>query len=334
MPSPRKPIILDGGFSRELIRLGAPFAQPEWSALSLLAGASGHKCVAQAHTAFARAGAEVLTTNSYALVPFHIGEERFRERGRELAETAGRLVREVADGENGQRRSGESGGRQDLGRVRVAGSLPPVFGSYEPELFDGTRVQEYLAVLVGAMAPYVDLWLGETMSLIAEAEAVRVAVKGSGKPVWIAFTLDDRTVKPGEAGAKLRSGESVAEAAAKVVRWEDVEAILFNCSRPEYMLAAVKDTKAVFDEQGCKKLIGVYANRFEPQGDEYKANSGISTLRDDLGEGEYIKFARSWVEAGAEIVGGCCGVGSEHIEKLANEFSGDKPSEAGEGLGR
>ena len=319
--SPHSPIIQDCGFSRELIRLGAPFAQPEWSALALLSGPEGHDGVTQAHTAFVRAGAEILTTNSYALVPFHIGEERFWNRGKELAGDAGRLVRGVADEEN---RRGERRGKE----VRVAGSLPPIFGSYEPELFDASRVQEHLAVLVEGLAPSVDLWLGETLSLIAEAEAVREAVKGSGKPIWIAFTLDDRTVGPEEGEPKLRGGESVADAAAKVAEWDDVEAILFNCSRPEYMLSAVTKTKAVFDKQGCKKLIGVYANRFEPQDDEYKANAVVSALRDDLGTEEYIKFARRWVEAGAGIVGGCCGVGSEHIEKLADEFTSKNPREA------
>ncbi|KPI46095.1 Homocysteine S-methyltransferase 1 [Cyphellophora attinorum] len=319
------PILLDGGFSRELIRLGAPFAQPEWSALSLLSPES-HTFVSQAHTAFARAGADILTTNSYAIVPFHIGEERFWERGKELASDAGRLARSVASEEEGrrgtERETGEDGSSAaSSGLVRVAGSLPPIFGSYEPALFDASRVQEHLAVLVGGLAAWVDLWLGETLSLIAEAEAVRTAVKRSGKPIWIAFTLDDRSEQPdSEAQAKLRGGETVAEAAAKLIEWDDVDAILFNCSKAECMLPAVKQTKAVFDAHGCKKLIGVYANRFEPQGEDYKANAVVSTLRDDLGTDRYVEFAKNWIEAGAGIVGGCCGVGSEHIRRLGEEL--------------
>ena len=306
-PSPTLPIILDGGFSRVLTSLGAPFGQPEWSALSLLSGPPAHSLVKQAHTQFIHAGASVITTNSYAIVPFHIGEERFWERGEELAQLAGRLCREAVSEATDK-------------RVRVAGSLPPVFGSYEPALFDASRVQKYLSVLVGGLAPWVDLWLGETLSLIAEAAAVREAVRGTGKDIWIAFTLDDRSGTPGN-GVRLRGGESVAKAAETIAGWDDVQAILFNCSRPEYMLEAVSEAKAVFDKQGCEKLIGVYANRFEPQEEEYKANTGISTLRKDLGVEKYVALAKSWVEAGAGIVGGCCGIGEEYIRKLADEIA-------------
>lgn len=148
--------ILDGGMSRELQRLGAELKQPEWSALALI---NSPDIVRQVHQEFIEAGADVVTTNSYALVPFHIGEERFQKDGASLIALSGRLAREAAD----------ASGRD----VLVAGSLPPIFGSYEPQNFDATRVQDYLKVLVDNLAPSVDVWLGETLSLIAEGEAVR-----------------------------------------------------------------------------------------------------------------------------------------------------------------
>lgn len=70
--------ILDGGMGRELERIGAPFRQPEWSALALM---EAPEMVRRVHEDYIRAGAKVITTNSYALVPFHIGEGRFRARG-------------------------------------------------------------------------------------------------------------------------------------------------------------------------------------------------------------------------------------------------------------
>lgn len=71
--------ILDGGMSRELLRLGAELKQPEWSALALM---NSPDIVREVHQEFIAAGAQIITTNSYALVPFHIGEERFGRRGR------------------------------------------------------------------------------------------------------------------------------------------------------------------------------------------------------------------------------------------------------------
>lgn len=86
--------VLDGGMGRELARRGAPFRQPEWSALALM---EAPETVREVHQAYATSGARVITTNSYALVPFHIGEARFAAQGEALAALAGQLARDVAD---------------------------------------------------------------------------------------------------------------------------------------------------------------------------------------------------------------------------------------------
>lgn len=77
--------ILDGGMGRELERRGAPFKQPEWSALALMKAPG---IVKEVHKDFIRNGAGVISTNSYALVPFHIGEELLQNEGRALAASA------------------------------------------------------------------------------------------------------------------------------------------------------------------------------------------------------------------------------------------------------
>lgn len=82
--------LLDGGMSRELMRLNAPFRQPEWSALPLI---ETPYLVEQVHTEFLQAGADVITTNSYTIVPFHIGDERFDKDAQLLAERAGQLAK-------------------------------------------------------------------------------------------------------------------------------------------------------------------------------------------------------------------------------------------------
>lgn len=295
--------ILDGGMSRELVRLGAELRQPEWSALALMETPA---IVRRAHEAFIAAGADVVTTNTYALVPFHIGEARFQAEGRRLIALAGRLAREAAD----------AAGRE----VLVAGSLPPIFGSYEPERFEPDRVQDYLGVLVEELAPHVDLWLGETLSLIAEAEAVRQAVGATGKPLWISFTLADA---PGaeDAEPRLRSGETVA-AAAEWAATSGVTALLFNCSRPEVMRAAVATAAGVLRQRAPAVEIGVYANAFAGEIDSVSANVRISALRHDLPAERYARLACEWVESGATLVGGCCGIGSGHIACLTERLRG------------
>ena len=291
--------ILDGGMSRELVRLGAELKQPEWSALALM---NSPDIVRRVHQEFIAAGADVVTTNSYALVPFHIGEERFRADGPRLIALAGRLAREAADDTRDR-------------PVRVAGSLPPIFGSYEPQLFQPDRVQDYLGVLVEALDPFVDVFLGETLSLVAEAEAVERAVATTGKPFWISFTLEDGPGAEHRAPA-LRSGESVAQA-ARWIAGSSAAALLFNCSRPEVMRQAVDVAAEILGESGRNIEIGVYANAFASDEDEDgAANETLHAIRDDLSDDRYAAFACDWADRGATMIGGCCGVGASHLRGL------------------
>jgi S-methylmethionine-dependent homocysteine/selenocysteine methylase len=290
-------ILLDGGMGRQLARMGAPFRQPEWSALALM---EAPEMVAEAHRQFIDAGAEVITTNSYALVPFHIGEDRFASDGARLADLSGRLARQAAD----------KAGRP----VKVAGSLPPLFGSYRPDLFDAARAPQMLAVLTEGLAPYSDLWLAETQSSIVEAEtAARAALARAAKPLWISFTLQDETDDP--ATPRLRSGEPAGAATAAALAL-GAEAVLFNCSQPEVMGAAIVAAREVIARGGRETRIGVYANAFPPQTKKAEANAALSRLREDLDPASYLGWAETWRAEGASIIGGCCGIGPEHIAHL------------------
>ena len=292
---PSSLLILDGGMGRELHRMGAPFKQPEWSALALMLAP---ETVQRAHQRFADAGAEVITTNSYALVPFHIGEQKFKTEARFLADLAGGLARKVA---NGSKR-----------KILVAGSLPPLFGSYRPDLFDEALAPAIIRPLIDGLAPHVDLWLAETQSAIAEARFAKQALAGDKRPFWVSFTLDDDNPHPTQ--PKLRSGEAVADAVATMLEL-GADAILFNCSQPEIMAGAVDAARSVRDARGSTAKIGVYANAFPPQRDE-AANEGLSDIRADLTPDRYAQFAEDWRARGAEIIGGCCGIGPEHIAAL------------------
>jgi S-methylmethionine-dependent homocysteine/selenocysteine methylase len=291
-------ILLDGGTGRELLRMGAPFRQPEWSALALM---EAPIFVARVHEAFIDAGAEVITTNSYAIVPFHIGAERFVSDGARLAALAGRLGREAAD----------AGNRS----VLVAGSLPPICGSYRAEWFDPKFARPILATLVDGLQPFVDHWQAETMSCIEEAELVREVIGRDAKPLWLAFTLRDddaaRLLEP-----QLRSGQRVVDAVAAATRL-GAQAILFNCSQPEVMGAAVSIAR-----QGAAGLrIGVYANAFAIVREQAQANSELSEIRGDLTPQGYLAWVNEWIDQGADIVGGCCGIGPEHIRAIRESIS-------------
>lgn len=299
----RKITLLDGGLSREMIRFGAELTQPEWTAGALMRTPDAIK---QAHRAFFDAGAEIATTASYSVVPFHIGQEIFDARGAELAALAGRLARDAADDAiaNGQ-------------TARVAGCLPPPCGSYLPDLFDVHAGASILRVLVEAQAPFVDFWLAETMSSLAEMRVAAQSTTGTGKPLWFACSLWDDAI---DAPAQLRSGETVADA-AKLALDLGAEALLFNCSLPEVMENALIIARDTLADLGHPLPLGVYANGFVPKPRDGDANETLSAIRADLNPNAYLKWAETWVDAGATLIGGCCGIGSEHIAELQAHFS-------------
>ena len=288
--------VLDGGMGRELLRIGAPFRQPEWSALALT---EGPEWVVEAHTNFIDAGADVITTNSYAIVPFHIGEHRFAAEGRELAALAGRLARQAT-------------ARASTRPVLVAGCLPPLFGSYRTELFDADDAPRLIDPLVVGLAEHIDVWLGETLGSIGEARAVRDALDRAdrldARPLWISYTLDD------DHRGVLRSGEPVADAVAAAIDL-GAAAVLFNCSQVDTISGAIDIAVGL---AGDEVPIGGYANRFmATHASNVPANADLAALREDLDPISYRAVVARWIAAGASIVGGCCGIEPAHIAEIA-----------------
>jgi len=292
-------MLLDGGMGRQLAAIGAPFRQPEWSALALI---EQPEAVAEVHRQYVAAGAQLVTTNCYALVPFHIGQERFDEQGVDLIRLAARLARSVAD-ECDQ-------------SVLVAGSIPPLFGSYRPDLFDAEAAPAMFAKMIDNQRPFVDLFLAETYSSIEEITALQDACVREAKPLWISCSVEDKAVNQGV--AELRSGESIISAVNSMMQHEKAPAaILFNCSQPEVMQQAISDAKSVVSNE---IPLGVCANNFSPRKKEDAANEVVLNMRDDLNVERYCEFAKQWQESGATLIGGCCGIGPEYIKALAERF--------------
>jgi homocysteine S-methyltransferase len=131
---------------------------------------------------------------------------------------------------------------------------------------------------------------------------------GSSLPLWISFTLDDHA--PGT----LRSGEPIDEAVAVALDL-GAEAVLFNCCQAETITAAMAIAARRTDGRAA---IGGYANRFvDSHTSSGEANAQISAFRDDLDPSSYGEFVDRWIETGATVVGGCCGMTPDHIASLA-----------------
>ncbi len=294
----KKLTILDGGMGRELKRIGAHFSQPQWSAQALI---ESPEYVYQAHQSFINAGAEIIITNSYACVPFHLGETLYEQRGSELARQAAQIALECAN--------------QSPNDIIVAGCIPPAFGSYRPDLFEKEQGEQIFETLLKAQDDYVAIWIAETICSLEELTCLQNVFNSCNKPVVYAFSLNDDV----SSTALLRSGETVTQAIEQVVANASVNTrgIYFNCSVPEVMAKAVSDTNAILNKHKSNIDIGVYANNFTAIKSDHEANSALQSMR-ELTPKEYVEFAKEWYAKGATVIGGCCGIGPEHIKALVD----------------
>ena len=293
-------ILLDGGMGQELVHRSKDPAHPQWGAHVMR---EEPEIVQGLHEEYLRAGASVLTLNTYAVT-----RGRFRRLSSET---------EFVPMQNQAIKLAQAA-RDAVGKeASLAGCLPPLSGSYRPHLVadQQSMLSEYREI-VEIEAPHVDVFLCETMSTAAEGRAAAIAACESGKPVWVAWTLAE---KPAEDGtARLRSGETVAEAIA-ALDGLPVSALMFNCCPPEMMTLGMASLAA------DGRAFGGHANGFTPIPDEYVPGTTVDMLssRKDLGPEVYADQAMGWVGQGATIVGGCCEVGPAHIIELARRLEAD-----------
>ena len=289
------PLILDGGMGRELRSRGVVILETIWSANGLI---TAPDVVRGIHRDYIDAGADIITTNTYGVIGHELAREGIAHRFDELNRLAGQLAVEA---------------RAQSGRdVLIAGSLPPLRGSYRADLVGPfEQIEPEYARQAGLLAPYVDLFICETMSCAREGFAAAHGALKTGKPVWVSWTLHE------DHSGRLRSGETVAEA-AEAVRSLPISGMLANCCAPESITAAMAQLVAT-----GYRHVGGYANTFVPVPSDWTLDGtgdtdGLIPLRDDLDPDPYANFARDWLAAGATVIGGCCGTGPEHIRQLAH----------------
>jgi S-methylmethionine-dependent homocysteine/selenocysteine methylase len=285
-----RPILLDGGMGQELINRNASGQGVLWSAKALF---DHPEAVQAVHEDYIRAGADIITANSYACI-----RNNFEPLGLEhrLAEM-NRLAAELAQ------RARDTVCKDTL----IAGSLGPQKGSYRPDLVGGYEDTEALyAEQAEWLSDGVDFFICETMSCMTEARAAVTAALSTGKPVWLSWSIDDR-------GAScLRSGESI-ESAWLDISTLGVDAVLLNCSPPEAIGKVLPDLVRI-----CDRPVGAYANAFTPIPEkwDFHGDESIPPPRKDVTPAAYAEHARGWLASGAQIIGGCCEVGPAHITAL------------------
>ena len=300
----REPVLLDGPMGSELVRRGV-----RWRKHGLLTDTDA---VLHLHEEYLAAGAQVLRTNTFQLNPRvylnvfrspehmrHIGAPGLETLVPRLLEKSVELAREA------RRRAG----KED--QVPIAGVLSPLEHCYRPDLSPAEDVahREHAAQAASFAAQGVDLLLAESMNTIAEARAVLKAGREAGLPVWVSFVL-------GPEGELL--GREPLDRAVGEMQDGGVEAVLVNCAPPEDVTGAVGRMS-----KSCRVPFGGFAHigRFSPPSWKFEFHPQFIETETWPPE-RYLAEARRWRDAGATILGGCCGTGPEHIRALAGAFGG------------
>jgi len=287
----RRPVLLDGAVGTELARRGVDTTLPLWSARALLDD-RGLATLASIHEDYARAGAEILVTDT-----FRTTGRALRRAGKDGAwrETNLRAVESA----RGAARGVTADGRVCL----VAGGIAPLEDCYRPDLVppQATCLEEHRLQVEMLAALGVDLILIETMNCRREAEAALLAARDSGLPILLSLCPREPL--------HLLSGEPLEEAVPRLVDLggEVLRAILLNCATPEVLARIFPRFCALVP----RLPHGLYAHLGEP--DEVSGWRLAAHHAPDT----YAAWMEPRIEEGARLVGGCCGTTPDHIAALA-----------------
>ena len=293
-----RPIILDGATSTELERRGVPMDHEAWSGLAAL---SHPDLLRDLHADYLRAGAEVIIANTYSAAPHHLAAAGVGERAREINVRSVELALEARDAAAD-------------GPAWVAGSLSlmaPGFNSANrlapAEHAEQLRVQA--SWLAGAG---VDLLALEMLRDVEWSTAALEAALSVGLPVWAGFScVADAT------GALV--AQPMRGAVAEPVPFE--EALRAVTGRGEALVgimhSEIEDTDPGLEcaRRVCEAPLGAWPNsgHFEPPHWQF---------HDMATPDEFAAAAARWVEDGVKVVGGCCGLGPEHVRAAAERLRG------------
>ncbi|MBE4694073.1 MULTISPECIES: homocysteine S-methyltransferase [Brevibacterium] len=295
----RRPLVTDGGLGTALESRGIVLDHDLWSAGLLR---DDPDTLAEVHAAFARAGADIVTTASYQIGP----RAGLTDTG--LTDTAVRRL--CADSVTLAR---EAASRGTAAPVLIAGSVGP-FGAV---LGDGSEYTGDYALTDAEFAAFhrpriealaeagADVIALETQPNLPEIRVLADLVEETRVPAWLSVTLADG----GPTGVpRLPDGTPLTALAAVAAAHPTVRAVGVNCVRPDQVSPALEALAAVTE----LPLIA-YPN----SGETYDAES--MTWQDPTAEaGERLGAwpVADWIARGARIVGGCCRTTPADIAEL------------------
>lgn len=285
-------VILDGGTGTDIQRRGVPMNGEVWCAMANLT----HGDVVRAiHADYIRAGAQVVTANTYASSPLSFSSLGRVDEIEEIDRRAVALAREAV--------------RESSVPVAVAGScsvMPPVTrGTDRIEYirWDAAEVRPLYEKKVRVLAEAgCDLIIMEMMRDLEVSLWATEAAVATGLPVWVGLS-----VERDNDGALVSFGNhkwSLAEL-THVLMDTGADAALVMHNEIDTTEEALEIIKSEW-----KGPFGAY-----PEAGHFEMPQWVFK---DISPDEFAAAARLWRKAGATVVGGCCGITPAHIEALAS----------------
>lgn len=193
--------------------------------------------------------------------------------------------------------------KETVGSHLVAGSIAPVEDCYRPDRSPANCANEHQQIAEALHEAGCDLLICETFPNVDECVVATLEARKTGLEVWASLTAGPN--------ADLLTPRQFAKGVARLSDC-GANAVLINCVPVprivDYLLAA----------SHMDVRLGAYANAGSEE-DGFGWNSQLGQSSD-----QYLLYAKRWIDAGATIIGGCCGVGPNHIAHLADNLSADR----------
>ena len=281
-------ILIDGGTGTELERRDVPMVEGAWCAAACLTHSD---VVREVHEAYIQTGAEVIIANTYASSRHLLAQAGLDEHFERLNTVAVELALEARD--NVASKPVIVAGSISTSQMR--GSQPPVEVA-RANYLEQARIQA---------AAGVDMFILEMMRDITHTQLVLDAVNETGLPVWLGYSCKIKDKNEDQEGEVWLVRENVRLVdALQAIQGQPIELIVIMHTQTEDIDACLDVLQANWDGP-----IGVYAH----SGTFIHPNwQFIDTISPDA----YAEACIRWVKRGVQVIGGCCGIGPEHIELL------------------
>jgi 5-methyltetrahydrofolate--homocysteine methyltransferase len=276
------PVLLDGGMGTLLQDRGL-----DDGGAGELWNVEHPEAVRETHEAYARAGARILTTNTFGGTRPRLQMHGLEDRVYELNRAAAALARSVAV-EHGALVAG------DLGPT---GELLAPLGTLQPDEAQAIFEEQLRGLRDGG----IDLVLIETMSDLAEVEAAVAAARSVVPDLPVVATLSFDTNLRSMMG--VRPADAVTALAAA-----GVDAVGANCGRGPQEMEAIAAELAGARPEGLLLVAQTNAGLPQVVGDHFEY---------DKSPGELAEHAARLHTIGIDLIGACCGSTPEHIAAMS-----------------